>query len=156
MKKVNFLVKLHKENKLKLVEPSEEIKKSYLEKSESNLISAKLLFNHGRLEEAVSLAYYSMYHILTALLFKVGIKCENHAGAVILLKKIFELDDSEIKFAKEERVDKQYYTDFKITKQEVKEMMKIAEKFNAILLDFISKLNNQNVKEYRQKFEENI
>ena len=38
-----FLIKLVKQGKLKLVEPSEEIYKSYLEKSESNLDSAKIL-----------------------------------------------------------------------------------------------------------------
>lgn len=62
MKKMNFLAKLKKEGKLKVVELSEEVKESYLEKSESNLISAKLLLDNDRLEEAVYLAYYSMYN----------------------------------------------------------------------------------------------
>ena len=78
MKKINFLIKLKLDGKLQLVEPSEEIKQSYLGKSESNLISAKILLNSNRLEESVGLAYYSMYHLLTALFFKAGIKSENH------------------------------------------------------------------------------
>src|SRR3989344_6674476 len=143
MKKVNFLTKLMKENKLKLVEPSEKIKDSYIKKSESNIASSKILLNNGRLEESVSLAYYSMYNITTALLFKVGIKCENHTGVIILLKELFNIDNSDITFAKKERIDKQYYTDFYITKNEVGEAIRIAENFNKEVFDFISKLNNQ-------------
>jgi len=156
MKKINFLIKIFKEGKIQLVDPSEEIKESYLEKSESNLISAKILLDSNRLEEAISLVYYSMYHLLTALLFKVGIKCENHMASIIMLKELFELNNSDILFAKKERVDKQYYTDFEITKEEVKESVKVAEKFNHNLLDFISKINNEEVRKYRKKFKKLI
>lgn len=151
MKKINFLAKLVKEKKLELTEPSDEIKDSYIAKSESNLISAKILLDNNKLEESVALTYYSMYHILTALLFKAGIKCENHAGSIILLKEIFSIDNSEILSAKAERVDKQYYTDFEITKAEVVNALKSAEKFNTNLIDFISKLNASDSLNYRKK-----
>lgn len=154
MKKINFLTKLKKKKKLELVEPSEEIKKSYISKSESNLISVKILLENDKLEEAIALSYYSMYHMLTALLFKIGIKCENHSASIILLKEIFDIDNSDILNAKKERIDKQYYTDFSIKKQEVIEAIRDAEKFNDNLLDFISKINNKNIKEYREKFKE--
>lgn len=52
----DLFAKLKKVGKLKLVEPSEEIKEAYLKKSESHLASAKLLLDHGKLEEAVSMA----------------------------------------------------------------------------------------------------
>jgi uncharacterized protein (UPF0332 family) len=152
MKKTNFLAKLHKEGKLQIVEPNETLKNSYITKSESNLISAKILLSSNRLEESVSLAYYSMYHMLTALLSRVGIKCENHAASIILLNAVFKIDNKEISFAKKERIDKQYYTDFHVTKEEVKEAVKTAEDFNKELLDFISKLDNQKIQEYRKRF----
>lgn len=153
MKTINFLAKLHKEGKLQLVEPSEVIKESYVKKSESNLISAKILLRNNKLEESVALAYYSMYHLLTALLFKIGIKCENHSASIILLKELFNIDNSEIFFSKRERIDKQYYTDFNIKKEEVTESIKIAEDFNKKLINFIAKLNNEMIKIYRNKFE---
>ena len=154
MKKISFLSKLKKEGKLEIINSSEEIKKSYFEKSESNLISSKLLFENNRLEESVALAYYSMYHILTALLFKVGIKCENHTGSIILLKELFLIDNSDILIAKKERLDKQYYTDFNITKEEVKDSIKSAEIFNDTLRDFISKLTSKQLQDYRVKLKE--
>ena len=154
MKKMDFLIKLTKERKLEIVKSSEEIKQSYLEKSESNLASAKILLENNRLEESVSLAYYSMYHSLASLLFKTGIKSENHTASIILLKEIFGIDNSEIFFAKKERVDKQYYVSFSITKEQVKDAIKRAEIFNSKMLDFLSKLNNENIILFRKKFME--
>lgn len=152
MKRINFLAKLKKEGKLEIVEPSEEIKDSYIKKSESNIISAKILLENNRLEESVSLSYYSMYHMATALFYKTGIKCGNHAALIVLLKRIFDIDNSYILSAKKERIDKQYYTDFHITKKEVIEAIQIAEDFNKKIFDFISRLDSSKIKEYREKF----
>ncbi|MDO8508315.1 MAG: HEPN domain-containing protein [Nanoarchaeota archaeon] len=154
MKKMGFLNKIQKEGKLALVEPSEEIKQSYIEKSESSLSSAKILLENDKLAESVILAYYSMYHLLTALLFKTGIKSENHTASIILMNKLFELSDKEIMFAKKERVDKQYYVDFKITKQQVIDTIQITEEFNSKLTDIIVRLTNEDIKNARKKFNE--
>lgn len=152
MQSINFLSKLKKQGKLELVESSEEIKQSYLEKSESNLISAKILLKNDRLEEAVSLTYYSMYNLLMALFFKIGIKSENHSASIILLKEIFDFDNLFMLFAKKERVDKQYYVDFHIMRKDVEHLIKGTEEFNEKLLDFISKLTNEKINFYRNKF----
>lgn len=143
--------KLYKKEIIQLVEPSDEVKASYLLKSESNLASAKILLQNNRLEESVGLAYYSMYHSVTALLFKTGIKCENHAASIILLKRVFDIDNAEISFAKSERVDKQYYVDFHITRAEVIDAISISERFNKQLLDFISRMNQGDIIEYRTR-----
>ncbi|MBM3199982.1 HEPN domain-containing protein [Candidatus Woesearchaeota archaeon] len=152
MKKMNFLAKLKGEGKLKAVEPSEEVKEAYLTKSESNLSSAKLLLENDKLEESVYLAYYSMYNSLLALLFRVGIKSENHSASIILLRKVFDIDNPDISFAKRERVDKQYYVDFHVTKEDVEELIEKAEDFNKWLLDFLSKLTNERIKLYQEQF----
>lgn len=142
--------------KLEFVEPSEEIKESYIIKSDSNLESSKILFNNNKLEESVSLAYYSMYHLLTALLFKVGIKSENHSASIILLKEVFGLDNKSIFEAKTERVDKQYYIDFVITNRGVLDAIEKAEAFKHEMIDFISKMNIKDVQYYRNKLKEII
>ena len=154
MKNLDFLAKIKKLGKIESIEPSEEIKESYIEKSNSNMISAKILLDNNRLEEAVSLAYYSMYHNLTALLFKIGIKSENHSVSIILLKEIFNINNSDILFAKKERIDKQYYIDFHVTKKDIIEMIKIAEKFNKNMLNFIANLNTENIKIYNKRFKD--
>ncbi len=154
MKKIRFLTKLKKEGKLELVEASEEIKESYIKKSESSLVSSKILLENEKLEESIALSYYSMYHMLTSLLFQVGIKCENHACSIILMKELFSLDNSDISSAKSERIDKQYYTDFHITKEDVKDAVKNAEDFNSRLLEFISKISHKDIEYYRKRFKD--
>ena len=114
-----------------------------MEKSESNLASAKILLENERLEESVSLAYYSMYNMLTAILFQVGIKCENHTASIILLNALFEIDNNSISSAKDERIDKQYYVDFSVTREDTVELIKTAEEFNKTLFDFSSKMNSR-------------
>jgi len=86
MKKSSFLNRLKKEGKLTLVEPSEEICNSYLEKADNCLKSAKLLLQNNLYENSVSMSYYAMYNSLTSLFFKIGIKCENHSGSILIFK----------------------------------------------------------------------
>ena len=152
MNEIAFLNKLKNKRKIELVEISNEIKESYLKKSESNLFSSKLLFENEKLEETVSLVYYSMYNMLLALLFNIGIKSENHSASIILLNMIFDFDNLDILKIKKERIQTQYYVNFEIKKQEVKSLLKIAEQFNAKLFDFISKLTNDRINFYRNKF----
>jgi uncharacterized protein (UPF0332 family) len=154
MKKRNLFEQLHKEAKLLLVDPSDDIKDAYLKKSESGLSSAKILLEKEKLEESISLAYYSMYYITLALFFKTGIKCENHSATIILLKRIFGIDNSHISFAKRERVDKQYYVDFHIAKKDVKDLIGITEEYNAKIYDCIDRLSNDEIEGYRKKMKD--
>ena len=151
MRKINFLTKLYKEGKLQFVEPSENVKTAYLQRSEESLSSAKALLKIGNLKDSAALAYYSMYHCLLALLFRTGIKCENHAAAIIILKEVFGKDNRKISKAKEERVDKQYYVDFKVTEKEVQDSIAIAEEFIADIRDFIEKLKQEDTNQYQKK-----
>ena len=148
MKKISFLAELYQQGKLQLVEPSEDICSSYLEKSSSHLESAGILLKAGKLEESVSMAYYGMYHCLLALLFRCGIKSENHAASIILLKELFQQKSlaEEISFGKKERVDKQYYLDFNLSASEAKEMLKKSENFIVKCKLLINALNKEKIK----------
>jgi uncharacterized protein (UPF0332 family) len=160
MKKPNFLAKLKKEGKLELANPSGEICMSYLEKAENCLKSARLLLGNKLYENSVSMSYYAMYNSLTALLFKAGIKCENHAGSIVLLKKLFGEASlfKIISFAKEERIDKQYYIsskeDFKLAEESAEDMLKKAEIFLVDMKLVISRINNEVIESARKKFNE--
>ena len=113
MKELNFLKKLKGKGVIELVESSEEMKSSYLIKAENCLKSAKILFSSQLYENSTSEAYYCMYNSLLSLLFKIGIKSENHSASIILFDKLFENKElvKIMSWAKEERIDKQYYVD---------------------------------------------
>ncbi|MDO8656251.1 MAG: HEPN domain-containing protein [Nanoarchaeota archaeon] len=151
-----FLRKLVQQHKLQLVEESENVAQGYLLRSAKTLQSAKALLSLGNLEDAIALTYYSMYYELLALLFRVGIKCENHAAAIFLLKEIFDVDNANLERAKKERVDKQYYLDFSVTAKEVKDAITIAEESNALLLQVISTLTRDTIDKARNKFQQSI
>lgn len=124
---------------------------AYRNKSESYLMSAKILFENERLEETVSMAYYSMYYMLLALLFRTGIQCENHTGAILLLERLYGIDNEQISNAKQNRVDKQYYVDFAITSMEVAESIEEAEEFCIILFNYIERLHQGEIIRLRKK-----
>jgi len=158
MKKLSFLDKLKKEKNLELVEMSEDISKSYLIKSEKCSQVAKLAFNAGIYENAVSEAYYSIYNTVTALFYKCGIKCENHSAAVILVKHLFNLDDLHKIFFefKKDRIDNQYYTPVinnePITKEKCEERLKTAQRFNVELRTYMEKITLEDISRIRENF----
>tara|TARA_Y100000031_G_C7984042_1_gene276083 strand:+ start:28 stop:510 length:483 start_codon:yes stop_codon:yes gene_type:complete len=159
MKKNNFLSKLKQEEKLELVEPSEEVCESYLEKSANCLKSAKLLLQNNLYENSIGMSYYSMYNLLIALLFRVGIKCENHAGSFLLLKLLFDKEDlfKSISDAKKERIDKQYYVTTEkdeMTKESAQELLNHAEDFIVKMKLIVKNLNNEYIDEVREKLDD--
>ena len=158
MKASNFLNKLKKEDSLKLVEPSEDISKSYLIKSEKCIKVAELAYNAGIYENAISEAYYSIYNSVLSLFYKCGIKCENHAGSILLLTLLFGEEElfKIISDAKKERIDKQYYVTTEkddITKEIAVELLNNAEDFVLKMKVVVKKLNNDLIDELRNKFE---
>ncbi len=159
MKKQNFLSKLKDDGKIEMVEPSEEIKLSYLAKGDNCLKAAKLLLPHSLYENSIVNSYYAMYNYLIALFFKAGIKCENHSGAIILFKLLFKNNIDLIRIiskAKEERIDKQYYLESKenieLTNYSAQEMIDKAEDFIIKIKLFIDNLSNNDIIDIRNKF----
>ncbi len=98
------------------------------------------------------MAYYSMYHAVTALFFRAGIKCENHAAAITILAEIFGMDARPIAQAKRERIDKQYYVSSTIARKDVEELLDTAEEFNALVVDRIARLTRTEIGSFRKSF----
>jgi hypothetical protein len=100
-----------------------------------------------------------MYNLLLGLLFKVGIKCENHGGSILLLKLLFTENYlyKLISEAKKERIDKQYYVTTEkdeITKETAEELLRDTEDFILKIKVVIRNLNNDKIEEIRENFGE--
>ena len=162
MKRPGFLSKLASEGKLEIVEPSDNMSQAYDIRSGNCLKSAKILFNADIYENSVSEAYYAMYNSVLSLLFKCGIKSENHSAAIILLERLFGLEDMGkiLSKAKKERIDKQYYVtemeNVQITKEVAKNMISVSEDFIISLKVHLDKLNASSIQSIRKKFEEEL
>ena len=66
-----------------------ELVKGYLQKAEGKLEVAKKLFVTSDYEDAVSRAYYAVYHVTQALLLTEGERAETHKGVIILFSLLF-------------------------------------------------------------------
>lgn len=154
MERIGFLRKLKKRKLISLVKPSENLEKAHLELSEKFFLSAELLLKNNFLESATSDFYYSMYHLLLALLFKCGIKSENHNASIYFLDYLFGRKDlcEVILSAKRERIDKQYYPKTKIAKNEVEGLMERAKFFNLEIRKLMDSISQEDIKELRGKF----
>ena len=62
---------------------------AYIKKAENKLAVAKKLFNTKDYEDAVSRAYYSVFHAAQGLLLTEGQKAETHKGVVTLFGLLF-------------------------------------------------------------------
>lgn len=158
MKELIFLKKLKKKKVIQLVEPSEEMKLSYLIKAKDCLISAKILYQNNLYENSTSEAYYCMYNSLLSILFKMGIKSENHSASIILLDKLLDKTDlaKTLFWAKGERIDKQYYTEnqqiVKASKESCNEMILKAEDFLVRIKLLINETGNEKIISIRKLF----
>ena len=148
---MRFLKRLDDEGKIKIVEPSEDICNAYLEKSQKSMISAKTLLDIGNYDDALALTYFSMYYCSLAILYRCGIKSENHTGTIMLLKELFSIDNSSILQAKKDRIDTQYYVDFNAQQKETMEKVKVAEEFNTTVRERIALMKKGEVKMYNEK-----
>ena len=148
-----FIKTLIKEKKIQLVEISENIVESYINKSNDSIKSGNILHNSNLYDNSVSMSYYSMYHITLALLFKVGIKCENHTGVIVLLDEFFQEKElsKKLKFAKKERVDKQYYADHKTLAQESENMLELSKIYTTKIKSLIENITNNKAQEIKNK-----
>lgn len=158
MRKQDFLSKMISEGILELVDPSPDICESYIKKADDSLKAAKILYDARLYENSVSSSYYSMYNTLLALLFRCGIKSENHTASIMLLNKLFGMKkiNETMTIAKKERIDKQYYIssndEFKVNENIAKQMIKDAEDVNIGLTVFLSKLKLEEINLIREKF----
>ena len=59
---------------------SKEILNGYIEAAKEKLDSAEILFKHKKYDDAVSRAYYAVFHCAQALLLSIGVKAESHSG----------------------------------------------------------------------------
>ncbi len=68
---------------------TKELIKGYLEKAQRKLGVAEKLLKSGDYDDAVSRAYYAVFHAAQALLMTEGEKADTHKGVVTLFSLLF-------------------------------------------------------------------
>ena len=136
---------------LRVVEPNENLSKSYLNESKLSLRRAERDFEDGDLLWTTVVIYYADYYALYSFLQRIGIKCENHFCSILAVTFILGEEKTKIiNQHKEKRIDAQYY--MKTDKEgQVREMLKQAKVFVAMFDELISGLNEEDINFYRNK-----
>jgi len=129
---------------IRMVKPSENLVKAYLQKSRNAVKSMEVNAQAGLVEWSVSASYYAKYFAVYSLLTKIGIKCEIHDCTITLFEYLFgDIITKEmltdLRNSKENRVEAQYYTqeirveleqEIKKTKQFLLEIEKVIDGLN--------------------------
>lgn len=148
-----------KDKGIKLVAPSENLVRAYLEKSRTAIRSMELNANAGIIEWAVSTSYYARYFAVYALLSKIGVKCKIHDCTIALFTCLF--GDSvphhfikEFKQSKDDRVELQYYP--KEVKINTEQLISKTKSFVLEIEEIIDGLNTEKIGALQNKVKETV
>lgn len=107
-----------------------------LETAEQKIEAAYYLLKGGYYKDAISRAYYSMYHAAQALLESEDIEAKTHTGLIRTIGKEFVKPNriqkslgKALSMAEEDRESADYGVDVDFTEEEAKERIEDAEKF---------------------------
>jgi uncharacterized protein (UPF0332 family) len=143
-------------NGIKLVEPSENLSRGYVEMAEKAIGTMNREKNMN-MQFAISACYYSMYYSLYSVLMKIGIKCEIHSCTLeimkTLLKDFYSTEDFRvISKAFDVRNTSQYYVDKIISREDIDFIMRSAPLFLNRSKGILAKINEADIR----KIKENI
>ena len=152
-KKLKWCFKLKDE--LKIAEPNERLSKSYLEQAKSSLFRAEKDLNDNDFLWATVAIYYAEYYALYSFLQRIGIKCENHACSILATTLLLGDDKTKtINEHKGKRIDAQYY--MKVDQEiKIRVMLQEAKIFVSNFDELVSKLNEREIKKYRETISKN-
>ena len=136
---------------LKLIEPNQNLARSYLEQAKSSLKRAEKDMGEGDMLWATVVIYYAEYYALYSFLQRVGIKCENHFCSILAVEKLLGKEKVEIiNDQKLKRIDAQYYMKL-VEIGKIKEMLQHGKMWVAEFDNRIASLSEADVQSYRRK-----
>ncbi|MEW6041087.1 MAG: HEPN domain-containing protein [Elusimicrobiota bacterium] len=120
--------------------------KAMINKSQRSLEDAKILFKEKRYESSSSRAYYSIFHIMQAVLLTKGLSFSKHSGVIsgfsqhFIKTDIFPKEFAEIiDKLREDRENGDYDYEIIIDEKTAEEDIKNAEKIISVTTGYINK-----------------
>lgn len=81
---------LTRETRMKKIEPNDKLSHEHINKAKHNLLAADYNIKGGFSDWGVSQSYYSMYHALLGVLFKLGYESKNHECTINAVEYLIE------------------------------------------------------------------
>ncbi len=130
-----------------------EVARAEIGKAEEKLNAANYLFEGGYFEDAVSRAYYSMFHCAKAALAIKEIDAKSQKGVMRMFGLQFVKEDEveeyygkALMFAKEEREKCDYDIFASISEEEAEAVIGDADRFYERIVGYIEKVRKENCK----------
>jgi uncharacterized protein (UPF0332 family) len=148
---VNLKWCLNAKNGVELVEPNDNISKSYLRMAEESLRSANQVKSRIWIG---SILYYSAYYCLYSVMIKAGVKCEIHQCSIEFMKRCLldfynKTDVEFIEMAFEIRNDLQYYPNREINFQKFEFVRSNAPDFFVKTKDILVMITEKQINKIR-------
>jgi uncharacterized protein (UPF0332 family) len=142
---------------IRVITPSENLAKAYLNKSENAIKSMEVNAKADITEWAVSASYYAKYFSVYALLTKIGVRCEIHDCTITLFEHLFSDSVSQeiikdLRNSKQDRVEMQYYT--QQPEVDLEKVVKKTKKFVIEIEKLIDALNSEKTTELQKRLKE--
>jgi uncharacterized protein (UPF0332 family) len=149
---------LSQKDGLRIIEPNENVSKSYICMAEESISVLKNI-GESRIWSATT-AYYVFYYSLYALMLRIGVKCGIHSCSIGFMKKhlseLYSKIDIEM-FEKSfsARIDLQYYSNRPVDDGVINETKKYCVDFFVKTKDILSKIGEEEINEIRRGLNEN-
>jgi len=141
---------------LRLIESNENVSEGYFKLAESSIGTMNRERNKNDVF-SISAGYYSMYYSLYGILMFIGIKCEIHQCTIKFMEDFLtdfysKEDMKNIYSAFKLRNTVQYYVNKIIDEKEIDNLIINAPEFLAKSKEILSSLNEDKIKNIRNKF----
>ena len=134
--------------------PNNNLSEAYIKMSRKDLIALRSLPIEISGWKAAT-AYYARYHMLSALLSKVGIFCKDHNCSISIAEFMFNDIDKklfqDLKRAKRQRINLQYYADRPVSEKDLKRNIEGVEFFVGAISRYIESLTREKIEKTRGK-----
>lgn len=139
----------------RVIESNDDLASAYLQKARHDLVVLRSIPSEDR-EWKAAAAYYARYHVLTALLLRVGVECKDHNCSLKITESLFSgviHSDlfREIKEAKRQRIDLQYYTDRNVEKDKFEQNIEKVDDFVGKLQQVVESMTREDIEHIRKK-----
>lgn len=137
-----------------MTEPQANVAVSYLAEAERTLSKIKPLIDEGDFVWADVRIYYCAYYSIYSFLQRIGIKSENHDCAIGLAEELLGKELlKNMELFRKNRIHSQYYLKTG-QKSRLIENYSLAKKFYLKFKEIISRMSDEDVKNYRNKIKE--
>ena len=134
--------------------PNSNLSEAYVKMTRDDLIVLRSLPETIR-EWRVVTAYYARYHMLSALLLKVGVDCKDHNCSINIAEYMFNDIDkrlfSDLRKAKKQRINLQYYTDRPVSEKDIDRNLKNVDFFVNSIAKILESLTREKIEAIRRK-----